>query len=449
MIEEMTISRLHEMICNQKISIKELVEEYLKRIYLYDQGEDKLNSILEINPEVLSIAAELDGKKPKNRSKLYGIPILLKDNIGTADHMHTSAGSLALADSIAPSDSDIVKILRQKGAVILGKTNMTEFANHMARGMKAGYSARGGDVRSPYNKTGDPSGSSTGSAVAVTANLCAASLGTDTSGSITEPAFHNGIVGFRPSIEALSLQGVIPVSFTLDTAGPMTRSVIDSAILFSEIQNTSLDIKDVNLKETVIGIHQSSMENLSPEMEIKAGEIIRHLEKSGATIKYVSLPKVQADDIKTIQLHEFKYSLNRYLSNLPETYPIHSLKDIIEYNLLHSDQALKYGQSILLDAEENTSGELREENYLQMLLDRQKKRMEMEKQLSNLDVCILFQNDFISQYTGFPIITIPYGLFRDGMPYGFYLTASKDNQLLRMAGRIEEMIGYRAVPRLS
>lgn len=450
MVDEITINQIQEMLNNKEITVKELVLEYLRRISLFDQGTDKLNSILEINPDALTISEELDRNHSKYKSKLFGLPILLKDNIDTADRMHTSAGSLALAESYASYDADIVRTLRQKGAVILGKTNMTEFANHMSKGMKAGYSSRGGDVKSPYNKDKDPSGSSTGSAVAVSANLCAVSLGTDTSGSIVSPSIKNGIVGFRPSKGALSTDGIIPISFTLDTVGPMSRTVMDSAILYSELTNNNIEIdEEVNLQNIIIGLNQSTLENLTIEEEYKSRSIIKTLEKAGATLKIIKIPQVSQNDLKQIQLYEFKYSINKYLSNLPNEFPISSLKDIIAFNNLNPNLTLKYGQSLLIEAEENTSGDLSETNYRKQLHNREETKDKVLQQLKEIDICIMFQNDLILQYVGLPIITIPHGINNDSMPYGIYLTALNDIKLLKLAYKIEQIAGYRVAPNIS
>jgi len=448
-IEEISIHQIQKMLSNKEVSIKELVREYLMRIALYDQGFEKLNSILEINPDALSIAAELDTNRSEYTSKLYGLPVLLKDNMDTLDCMHTSAGSLALGKSIASSDARIVEVLRKKGVVILGKTNMTEFGDHMTKGMKPGYSSRGGIVKSPYNKNNNPGGSSTGSAVAVSANLCAASFGTDTSGSIMSPAVKNGIVGFRPSAGLLSQKGIIPVSFTLDTAGPMTRSVMDSAILFSELINLHIEINNSNIKETVIGIDQITLNNLTGEEEKKADVIIKALKKSGAILKLIEIPKKPKKNLKDIQLYEFKYALNRYLSQLPNTFPIHSLKDIIEFNNLNPEKTLKYGQTILVDAEEKTKGNLSEPDYRLLLEDRKKTKNEINHKLKEVDICIMFQENLILQYIGLPIISIPHDTYIDGMPYGVYLTSLNDTVLLKKAYSIEQIIGYRVAPALS
>lgn len=447
-INELSITEIKEKYEQKQISIKELVEEYLRRISLYDQGGYKLNSIIEINPDIMNIVKDLEEHHKDYKSPLYGIPILLKDNINTGDKMHTSAGSLALANLIAQSDADIVKRLRQKGAIILGKTNMTEFANCMTKGMKAGYSSRAGVVTSPYNKDKSPSGSSTGSAVAVTANLCAASLGTDTSGSIISPALANGIIGFRPSSGLLNLDGIIPISFTLDTVGPMTRTLMDSIILFSELTNTKIELEEVNLGNSVIGIDQNSLYNLTKEEEKKAVKILKLFENNGLNIRKIKLPTVSKDNLKNIGKYEFKNSLNNYLENVPEDFPLRSLKDIIDFNNMHKEKTLKYGQTLFLEVEKNTSGDLKEAEYKKLLQDREEARNIVMKLLNGLDICILFKENVILQYVGLPMITIPHGLYNDGMPYGIIITALNDQNLLKYAYKIDQIIGRRVPPNL-
>jgi len=446
--DELTILQIQDMYQKKKISIRELVAAYLDRISLYDQGSGKLNSILEVNPDALEVAASLERDKSNFNSRLYGIPVLLKDNYDTADRMHTSAGSLALADSYAAQDADIVKILRQKGAVIIGKTNMTEFSNSMSNGMKAGYSSRGGQVKSPYHINADPSGSSTGSAVAVSANFCAASFGTDTSGSIISPAIKNGIVGFCPSNGTLSTKGIIPVSFTLDTAGPMTRTVMDAVIIYSELNGAYISEDDLNIADLTIGVNQTNIIHLSAEEHGMLTSILKELEQSGMELTSLYLPDIPKDHLVKIQRYEFKYSINKYLSNLPVKYPIHSLQDLIEFNNSNSNQTLKYGQSIFLEVEENTKGDLSELVYKQLLRDREKVKNDVLETINNYDACIMSQNDYVMQYIGLPMITLPCGSDKDGMPYGLCLCSDQNDKLLKIAHQLECLVGHRVTPNL-
>lgn len=447
---EITIKEITTLLEKKEISVKELVQIYIDRIRRIDQGEDGLNSVLEINPDALDIADKLDKGHVENKSRLFGVPILLKDNIDTADRMHTSAGSLALADSISAKDAEIVKVLRKKGAVILGKTNMTELANYMTDGMPAGYSSRGGQVRSPYQKGADPSGSSTGSAVAVAANLCMASIGTDTSNSIISPGIRNGIVGYRPSMGALSQKGIIPISFTCDTAGPMTRTVEDSEILFTEITGLKAPLEYApNREELTLGINEWALKNMNAEEGKKTDTIIKEIQKSNISLKFIHIEPIAKEDIKVIQRFEFKYSINRYLSGLPQGYPIRSLKDIIEFNNRHEKQALRYGQSLLTDAEEKTHGNLKESEYIGMLKERERQKRLIQEILKEVDGCIMFRENLLLQFTGLPILTLPHGLYNDGMPFGISIASLTDTQLLRCALCLEKLVGQRVSPRLA
>jgi amidase len=447
-INEITISDISKSLRDRTISVRELVQEYLERIKNMDRGENGLNSILEINPEAIMIAEKLEGNQTQYNNVLFGIPIILKDNIDTGDKMHTSAGSLALANLNASSDAEIVIKLREKGMVVLGKSNMTEFANYMTKDMPPGYSSRGGQVKSPYKKDGCPSGSSTGSAVAVTANLCTVSIGTDTGGSIISPSLNNSIVGFRPSMGAISQKGIIPISFTCDTAGPMTRTVEDAAILYSEITRNKVECRQtLDLKGVTVGVSESELNSLNKEEGEKADSIIRSLEMAGGVVQRIQVESISHESIKTIQKYEFKYIMNKYLSNLPKEFPIRNLMDIIEFNNQNKELALKYGQTKLIDAQDNTIGNLNEKEYIKVLREREIwKRKEMDI-FKGIDYLIYFKGTNISQFTGLPSITIPHGLKMDGMPYGITLIGFTDVSLLQHAYHLEQFIGDRVVPK--
>lgn len=241
---EVTIDEIQEKLNNHEITSRELVLMYLSRIAKIDQDGPKINSIIEVNPEALHIADSLDYERKTNGSRgpLHGIPVVIKDNIDTADKMHTSAGSLVLAESYAHEDATLVKQLRDAGAIILGKTNLTEWANFIAEDMPTGYSSRGGQVLNPYGTDFIVGGSSAGSGAAIAANLAVVAVGTETSGSILSPASQNSLVGIKPTVGLISRKGIIPISHTQDTAGPMTRTVRDAAILLNVL--TAKDPKD-------------------------------------------------------------------------------------------------------------------------------------------------------------------------------------------------------------
>lgn len=447
-LNEITITELNKIIRNKAFSIKEIVSQYLEQIDSFDKGSNGLNSILEINPDAVAIAEELDRNNKNDSGLLYGVPILLKDNINTADNLHTSAGSLALADSSPATDAEVVKILRKKGAVILGKTNMTEFANYMTKGMPNGYSSRGGIVKSPYVLGENPAGSSTGSGVAVAAGLCTAALGTDTSGSIISPGLKNGIVGYRPGRDALSINGIIPISFTLDMVGPMTRTVEDAIIIFNEISSNKIHFtENSSLKGTVIGIDQSAIDNMSQEEEKKANSVLDKLKEAGAILKRIHLKTLPNEKMDNIKKYEFKYAMNQYLAELPLDYKIKNLKDIIEFNNLHREETLRYGQILLEDAQNNTSGEMTESIYLDALKNIESTKRYMKDHLKEVNVCIVFKDHPIVQYTGLPAITVPCGLCNDGMPFGINIIAQTDEELLNTAYAIEQTAGRRVKPK--
>jgi amidase len=446
-INEITITQLQDMLKNKTISVKELVQEYICRIKEIDAVDNGLNSVLEINPEALEIAESLDQKGNIDNQLLFGVPILLKDNIDTADQMHTSAGSLSLANSQALEDATLVTALRSKGAVILGKTNMTEFANYTTQNMPNGYSSRGGQVKNPYNKEKDPSGSSTGSAVAVAANLCTASIGTDTCNSIVGPGVTNGIVGLRPTTKVISQKGIIPISFTLDTAGPFTRTVADAAIMYAGMTDKAV-IKDMSesLRGKIIGYNEWNLADMPKETVDKTEEVMKELEKAGAILKRIEIPKTK--NIKDVMKYEFKYAMDSYLRTLPESFPIRTLKDIIEFNKRQPEKAIKYGQTYLIDAEENTSGTMEESIYQEILKDREKNMIRIREQIKDFDLCIMLSYNNIMHYTELPVITIPCGLFNDGMPFGLMMTAKTDAELIGHAYAVERRIGQRVEPKI-
>ena len=232
-MDELSILQIQEQFVSGELSARSLVEAYLERIERIDRSGPRLNSVIEINPQALSIADSLDEERREGslRGPLHGVPILIKDNIATADQMTTTAGSLALEGSIAARDAFLVARLRQAGAILLGKTNLSEWANFRSSRSSSGWSSRGGQTRNPYALDRNPCGSSSGSGVAVAANLCAAALGTETDGSVVCPAHANGIVGLKPTLGLLSRSGIIPIAHSQDTAGPMARSVADVAVL--------------------------------------------------------------------------------------------------------------------------------------------------------------------------------------------------------------------------
>jgi len=416
-VENATIGDLQEALAAGRTSATALVGAYLARIEAYDRAGPRLNAVREVNPEALAVAAELDAQKPAKRP-LEGVPILLKDNIATADTQHTTAGSLALTDARAKEDATIVKLLRQAGAVILGKANLTEFANILAIDMPAGYSSLGRQVKNPYAPELDdkgvpiviPGGSSSGSAVAVAAGLAAAAIGTETSGSLLSPANQNGVVTVKPTVGLLSRAGIIPIAHSQDTAGPLTRTVRDAAILLNVL--AAADPQDPateqlrrppdylsfldrdGLKGARIGVPSDPSDPgndvyygpLPPRAAAVMREAIAVLEREGATIVRANLPtegwiggpgtemailnrnpesptKNQSARRPIVFIYELKHDLNLYLRDRATGTAIQSLADIIAFNAANAERALRFGQDIFLAAEA-TRGDLSELEYL-------------------------------------------------------------------------------------
>lgn len=429
-------------------SVIELIETYLERIKVIDMSSRGLNSVLEVNPDAVKIAMDLDRKIQRKEKKglLFGVPILVKDNINTGDKMHTSAGSLSLADSNSLEDAPCIKLLRNQGAVILGKTNMTEFANYMTKGMPGGYSSRGGQVVHPYNRDDSPWGSSSGSAVSVTANLCTVSIGTDTSNSIIAPALKNGIVGYRPPSGTISQKGMIPISITLDTVGPMARTVEDAAITYAAMsgQQPYRSLMKT-LKGRHVGINEYDMERLPFEEHKKLQAVIKAIKKSGATLHRLSVPPTK--NVMEFMRYEFKYAINHYLKELKHP-RIHNLRDIIQYNIEHPEETLNYGQYYLSEAEERTIGDLSENEYKLLLEQREMDIRHVSEKISGLDALLLPCGTNIGPYTGIPEVTIPCGTTSFGKPYGICILSLYETRLWDVAYWIEKNVGERVIPKI-
>jgi len=352
-LEEATITELQIAMNAGKETAVSLTKKYLQRIKELDASGPTLRAVIELNPDALRIARELDQERKQKgpRGKLHGVPVLIKDNIATHDRMTTTAGSLALAGSIAPQDSFVAQKLREAGAVILGKSNLSEWANYRGDRSSSGWSARGGQTKNPYVLDRNPSGSSSGSAAAVAASLCAAAVGTETDGSIISPSAVCGIVGIKPTVGLVSRRGIIPISRTQDTAGPMARTVTDAAILLNALaggdprdeatQNSNVAAGfdyaaslDVNgLKGARIGVPMRSFRGGSPAAGVlrKARDDMKAL---GATLVEFDENIANAGDAEGIVLsYEFKAGINEYLTWLGPDVQMHSLQDWIEVNL--------------------------------------------------------------------------------------------------------------------
>jgi amidase len=429
-----------------------------------------------LNPEALFIADALDSERARKgpRGLLHGIPVLVKDNIDTADMMHTSAGSLALANSYAPADSFVAKRLREAGAVILGKANMTEWANFMTDHMPSGYSSRGGQVLNPYGPGRfDVGGSSSGPGSAVAASFCTAGIGTETSGSILNPACNNSLVGVKPTVGLISRAGIVPISHVQDTAGPMARTVEDAAILLGALTGVDPDdsatwasegrahtdytrfLDKEGLRGARIGVARSFYERLDSERLALVTTAEKALKDAGAEIVDVSIGAPQGWQSQSLQ-HEFKAAVNKYLSKLSQQVSVHSLKELVEFNKSDPYKMLKYGQTVLL-ASEATSGTLTDPSYIAGRAEEERfsRKEGIDKALTENKVDALFfpyiMNAAISARAGYPSITVPVGYTGDGRPVGvtFAGTAYSEPELLRFSYAYEQATKMRKPPRLA
>jgi amidase len=384
-LEEATIADLQQYMAAGRFSARSITEQYLERIDDLNQKGPTLRHVIETNPDARAVAGSLDAERKagKVRGPLHGIPVLLKDNIDTADRMTTTAGSLALEGSIARRDAFIAQRLREAGAVLLGKANMSEWANFRSTKSSSGWSARGGQAKNPYVLDRNPCGSSSGSAGAVAANLCAVAVGTETDGSIVCPSAMVGIVGLKPTLGLVSRSGIIPIAHSQDTAGPMTRTVRDAAILLNAMvgadprdaptaRSRTKGFKDYTqflladgLQGARIGVAREKYFGYSRAADKLVDEAIDQLKRLGAVIvDPANIPTAgKFDDSEfEVLLYEFKADLNAYLSALGPKAPVRSLQDIIDFNEANREQELPYfGQEIMLMAQKK--GPLSERKY--------------------------------------------------------------------------------------
>lgn len=481
--KELTIHDIQTAMEEGKLTSKELVMYYLYRIAKYDQDGPKINSILEINPDAIFIAEALDHERKTKgvRGPLHGIPVLLKDNIETNDSMHTSAGTIALEHNISSQDAFLVTKLREAGAIIIGKANMTELANGMSFEMWAGYSARGGQTINPYGTGKDDmfvGGSSTGSAVAVAANLTVLSVGTETDASILSPAVQNSVVGIKPTVGLISRRGIIPFTYSQDTAGPFARTVTDAAILLGSL--TGVDEMDASTQKSegraqqdytkylnINGLHGAKIGvfDKAPEDYYESGEYdeqlfketIQVLRSEGATvIEDIDIPSFHREWSWGVPLYELKHSLDNYLSKLPSNIPVHSISELIDFNNHIEERALKYGQN-KLEIRKGFPNTLRNPEYLNARLEdlyfSQEQGIDFALKKYNLDA-ILFPSyigSTICAKAGYPSIAMPAGYMKSGRPFGITLasTAFSEGVLIKLAYAFEQATKHRKIPNLS
>ncbi len=492
-LEEATISDLQTAMASGLLTSQRLTEMYIERIHALDQNGPTLKSVIEINPDALAIAQALDEERQEKgpRGPLHGIPLLLKDNIATLDKMQTTAGSLALVGSRPPRDAFVAQKLREAGAVLLGKANLSEWANFRSTTSSSGWSGRGGQTRNPYVLDRTPCGSSSGSAVAVAANLAAASLGSETDGSIICPATSNGIVGIKPTLGLASRAGVIPISHSQDTTGPFGRTVTDAAILLGAI--TGIDTNDAitqesngktytdytqfldanGLKGARIGVARQTYFGYNSKADAIAEAAIEIMRTLGAEIiDPANIPTSQvmasSESEMTVLLYEFKADLNAYLAELTET-PVRSVADIIAFNTAHAEEELLYfGQELLLKAQATTS--LEDDNYLSALAENHRlSRQEGIDVVMNeyhLDALVMPSGgpswciDLITgdhsiggseqaaALAGYPLVSVPAGdTFELPVGITFMGRAYSEPTLIKLAYAFEQATKARCVPK--
>ncbi len=374
-LEEVTIAELQDKMASGELSAQKIVKAYLQRIQEIDKGEIHLNSVIELNPDALQIAEKLDQerKSGKVRGPLHGIPVLIKDNIDTGDKMMTTSGSSALVGNKAKEDAFIIHKLREEGAVVLGKTNLSEFANYRSTRSQSGWSSRGGQTRNAYVLDRNPLGSSSGSGAAVAANLCTIAIGTETNGSIISPSAVHALVGIKPTVGLWSRSGIIPISSTQDTAGPMARTVKDAAILLSRLagvdpkDEATLQVKDKEKKDYSqhlsegalegkrIGVDPVFLERGHYKLTSLFQKSIDLIKEKGAEVvflkDFMTAMRAPATASSKVLRYEFKTGLNTYLKHAQSA--VHSLSEIIAYNQKHAQEAMPFfGQEILLEADE-------------------------------------------------------------------------------------------------
>ena len=469
-IEETSVVELQAQMKSGAVTARRLVEMYLGRIREIDP---KLKAVLEINPDALALADQLDKERRRGRvrSPLHGIPVLIKDNIDTADKMKTTAGSLALMDAPVPlRDAFIVKRLRDAGALILGKTNLSEWANFRSTKSISGWSGRGGQTNNPYILDKNPCGSSAGTGVAISANLAALGIGTETNGSIICPATRNCLVGIKPTLGLVSRSGIIPLAHTQDTAGPMTRTVADAAALLSALvgydkldaitKDAARGAKDYTkfldkdgLRGARIGLARQFVGN-NPAQKILWEMQFEILKGLGATLVDVAF----SDEISklgdarlNVLLYEFKTDLNQYLAGRRS--PYRTLADLIKFNEDHKDKEMPlFGQELFTQAQ--AKGELTDAAYLESL-----KKVKSATRENGIDA-VLAKDKLdaiigpasgatwsIAAVAGYPYITVPAG-FSDGLPYGigFFGRAFSEPALIKYAYAYEQKTTARRKP---
>ncbi len=483
---EITIDELQQKMKTGELTSVEICQKYLDRIKLVDPT---LKSVIELNPDALEIAKQLDEERTtgKVRGVLHGILILFKDNIDTGDKMQTTAGSLALEGSIAQKDAFIIKKLREAGAVVLGKTNLSEWANFRSDNSSSGWSGRGGQVRNPFCLDRSPCGSSSGTGAAVSANLCVIGIGTETNGSIVCPSGINGLVGIKPTLGMWSRSGIIPIAHSQDTAGPMARTVKDAAILLGALAEFDPDDAETHIEKGEIFSDYTQFINaqdlsgmrigIASQMigfNVKVDEVFKQaievLKEKGAEIiedvKFENMRK-WGDPSYQVLLYEFKADLNKYLAEHPNA-PVKSMKDIIEFNKNNAVREMPwFGQEIFEESQKKE--DLTSEEYLEALKNSKlfagKEGIDKVMDEHKLDAIIAQTNgpawtiDWVNgdhfsggssspaAISGYPNITVPMGYVHE-LPVGisFFGRAWSEPTLLKISFVFEQATRHRKAP---
>lgn len=488
---EGTVAQLQAEMASGRLSARALSQRYLQRIDALDRAGPRLNAVIELNPDALAQCDEMDRERRQRgaRGPLHGIPVLLKDNIATADRMSTSAGSLALQGVPAAQDSDVARQLRAAGAIILGKTNLSEWANMRSTRSTSGWSARGGLTRNPHALDRNTSGSSSGSAAAVAASLAALAVGTETDGSIVSPASICGVVGIKPTVGLISGRGIIPIAPSQDTAGPMTRHVADAALLLAALTQPDaaarLGASGRHLADFVAALDKRSLQGArigvarnffgnNDAVDAVIEQALAVLRAQGAVlIDPVELPntsKYQDSELEVL-LFEFKASLAAYLADFAPGAPIRNLSELIAFNQRHATRELRYfGQEYLVRA--NAKGGLDSTDYKEALANNHRyaraEGIDQVLQAHQLDALVAptggpaWLTDMVNgdhyggscsspaAVAGYPHITVPAG-FVHGLPVGlsFIGTAYSDVRLVGLAYAYEQASLQRRAPALA
>ena len=489
-LDEVSVADLQEGMKSGKWTARRIAQKYLERINEVDKNGPALNSVIELNPEALEIADAMDAERKAKgpRGPMHGVPVLLKDNIGTADKMMTTAGSLALLGFTPEKDSGVARRLREAGAVILGKTNLSEWANFRSSHSSSGWSGRGGQTRNPYALDRNPCGSSSGSGAAVAANLCAVTVGSETDGSVVCPSSANGVVGIKPTVGLVSRSGIIPISHSQDTAGPICRTVADAAILLGAMagmdpadsateasrgkaqQDYTKFLDRGGLRGARIGVVRKFFDfsdGFGPLMETLLDLMKREGAELVDPVEIDSIGKFEKSEFEVLQ-YEFKADLNAYLAAAGPKVPIHSLKEIIEFNERHRDKEMPFfAQDIMVKSE--AKGPLSDQSYLDALAKNHRLTREegidavMDKHQLDALVAPTAGPSWLTDHVtgdhdtggssalaavaGYPNMNVPAG-FILGMPVGisFFGRAWSEPTLIRIAYAFEQAAKARKAP---